>query len=59
MTRFSFSMGLAAVALGLVGMCPRPAGADPAGLGATGDASFTQDVLQATGPVLVEFGEFG
>jgi hypothetical protein len=59
MTRFSFPVAAAAVALALLGLAPRPAGAAPATLVATGDATFTQDVLQATGPVLVEFGEFG
>jgi hypothetical protein len=59
MARFSFPATLAVVALALASTCPGRAGADPAPLGATSDATFAPDVLQAAGPVLVEFGEYG
>jgi hypothetical protein len=56
MTRFSFPAAAAVISLALLGASPWRAGAD---VGATSDATFTQDVLQATGPVLVEFSEYG
>jgi hypothetical protein len=56
MTRFSLPVTLGAVALALLGMGPRPAAAQ---VGATGDGTFTQDVLHASGYVVVEFSEYG